>query len=114
MLLEELTWRPRKDDLFVPTLSVRETVLFAARMRLPALMNDAEREQRTDDALDAMGLTHVRDTLVGDAANKLISGGQRRRLGIACELVTCPSILFLDEPTSGLFSNARLFGHAFS
>ncbi len=85
----------------MPTLTLRESVLFAARMRPPALMNDAERDQRTDEAIEAMGLTHVRDTLVGDAANKQISGGQRRRLGIACELVTCPSILFLDEPTSG-------------
>lgn len=93
-----------QDDVFVPTLTVRETVLFSARMRLPASMNDSERERRTDDALAAMGLHDVKDTLVGDATHKGISGGERKRLAIACEMVTSPSVLFLDEPTSGLDS----------
>lgn len=93
-----------QDDMFVPTLTVRECVLFSARMRLPALMNDAEREMRVTEALEAMGLLGVEKSLVGDYARKGISGGERKRLAIACELVTNPSCLFLDEPTSGLDS----------
>lgn len=56
--------------------------------------------------LDAFGIHGQANTLVGTPIRKGISGGQKRRLSVASQLITCPKILFLDEPTSGLDSKA--------
>lgn len=56
--------------------------------------------------LDAFGLREQKDALIGTPIRKGISGGQKRRAGVASQLITCPRILFLDEPTSGLDSKA--------
>jgi ABC-type multidrug transport system ATPase subunit len=60
-----------QDDMFVGTLTVHETVMFSARMRLPAVMNDTARLACADAALAAMGLTGCRNTLVGDKTHKV-------------------------------------------
>lgn len=56
--------------------------------------------------LHAFGIQNQAHTLVGTPIRKGISGGQKRRLGVASQLITCPRVLFLDEPTSGLDSTA--------
>lgn len=61
-----------------------------------------------DDVLEKMGLSHTRDTIVGSPMIKGISGGERKRLCVAMELMTTPQLLFLDEPTSGLDSVSAL------
>ena len=88
----------------LPTLTVHETILDSALLRLPKDMSYAAKEQRVDDVEKQLGIHHIRDQIIGseEGNGRGISGGEKRRVGIACELVTSPSILFLDEPTSGL------------
>jgi ABC-type multidrug transport system ATPase subunit/ABC-type multidrug transport system permease subunit len=93
-----------QEDTMLPTLTVHETILNSALLRLPRAMSRAAKEQKVWDVEKQLGIYHIRDSLIGSEEGKGrgISGGEKRRVGIACELVTSPSILFLDEPTSGL------------
>ncbi|KAM4058017.1 ABC-2 type transporter [Hirsutella rhossiliensis] len=95
-----------QEDTMLPTLTVHETILNSALLRLPRDMSRASKEQRVFEVEKELGIYHIRDSLIGSEEGKGrgISGGEKRRVGIACELVTSPSILFLDEPTSGLDS----------
>jgi ABC-type multidrug transport system ATPase subunit/ABC-type multidrug transport system permease subunit len=93
-----------QEDTMLSTLTVHETILNSALLRLPRGMSRTSKEQRVWDVEKQLGIYHIRDSLIGSEEGKGrgISGGEKRRVGIACELVTSPSILFLDEPTSGL------------
>ncbi|OAL06125.1 hypothetical protein IQ06DRAFT_362352 [Phaeosphaeriaceae sp. SRC1lsM3a] len=92
-----------QDDTLLPTLTVHETILDSALLRLPKEMSRASKEQRVEDVERQLGIYHIRNQKIGsEETGRGISGGEKRRVGIACELVTSPSILFLDEPTSGL------------
>ncbi len=91
-------------------LTVAEALLFAARLRLPEYVTDAEKRQRVEDVLEQLGLTHVRDSRIGEPVSHArgISGGEMRRVSIGLELVASPDVLILDEPTSGSFSSSSL------
>lgn len=92
-----------QEDTMLPTLTVHETILDSALLRLPKEMSRASKEQRVEDVERQLGIYHIRHQKIGsEESGRGISGGEKRRVGIACELVTSPSILFLDEPTSGL------------
>lgn len=95
-----------QEDTMLPTLTVHETIQTSALLRLPRDMSRAAKEQRVVEVEKQLGIYHIKDQLIGSEEGKGrgISGGEKRRVGIACELVTSPSILFLDEPTSGLVS----------
>lgn len=69
-------------------------------------MRKSERVARIKTLLEAFGIQNQASTLVGTPIRKGISGGQKRRVSVASQLITCPKILFLDEPTSGLDSTA--------
>ena len=69
-------------------------------------MTKHDRARRVDQLLNSFGLQDQANTIIGTPVRKGLSGGQKRRVGIASQLVTCPKILFLDEPTSGLDSAA--------
>jgi len=97
-----------QDDLLFAHLSVEETLNYAAGLRLPKKMSPEEKQARVDDALTQLGLDGCRNTVVGSATVKGISGGERKRLCVAMELITHPKLLFLDEPTSGLDSSTAL------
>ncbi|KAI0381261.1 P-loop containing nucleoside triphosphate hydrolase protein [Hypomontagnella monticulosa] len=90
------------DDALLPSLTVRETLRFAAGLRLPTWMTKSEKYQRAEEVLTKMGLKDCADNLVGNDLVKGISGGEKRRVSIAVQILTDPRVLLLDEPTSGL------------
>ncbi|KAJ5414276.1 hypothetical protein N7509_000903 [Penicillium cosmopolitanum] len=95
-----------QEDTLIGSLTVRETLKFAADLSLPSSVTKSQRIKRIDTLLEAFGIQNQANTLVGTPIRKGISGGQKRRASVASQLITCPKILFLDEPTSGLDSTA--------
>ncbi|RYH11928.1 ATP-binding cassette domain-containing protein, partial [archaeon] len=93
-----------QDDMHIPTLTVKETLQFAASTRLPEGSGREAIEERVSALLNIMGLEHIKDSMVGGSGIRGISGGQLKRLSIAVEIVALPDVIFLDEPTSGLDS----------
>lgn len=96
-----------QEDTMMATLTVYETILNSALLRLPRDMTFQAKDKRVKDVMSQLGIMAIKDQLIGtseDNGVRGVSGGEKRRVGIACELVTSPSILFLDEPTSGLDS----------
>lgn len=90
------------DDALLPSLTVRETLRFAAGLRLPSFMSTDEKYRRAEEVLLKMGLKDCANNLVGNDMIKGISGGEKRRASIAVQVLTDPRVLLLDEPTSGL------------
>lgn len=95
-----------QEDALIGSLTVKETVDFGARLALSKSITKTERIQRVHDALQSFGIQDQADSLIGTPLRKGISGGQKKRVSVASQLVTSPKILFLDEPTSGLDSAA--------
>ncbi|KAG6884284.1 hypothetical protein C0993_012497 [Termitomyces sp. T159_Od127] len=91
-----------QEDTLMSTLTVYETVLYSALLRLPREMSFEAKKYRTLETMNELGILGIKDMRIGESGRRSISGGEKRRVSIACELVTSPSILFLDEPTSGL------------
>ncbi|KAJ6138586.1 hypothetical protein N7471_005072 [Penicillium samsonianum] len=90
------------DDALMPSLTVRESLRFAAGLRLPTWMSREEKNRRAEEILYKMGLKECADNLIGSDLIKGISGGEKRRVTIAIQILTDPKVLLLDEPTSGL------------
>ncbi|KAI3956344.1 hypothetical protein MKW92_008376 [Papaver armeniacum] len=92
----------RQEDLFFSQLTVRETLSLAAELQLSNVYSAEERDGYVDDLLFRLGLVNCADSNVGDAKIRGISGGEKKRLSLACELMASPSVIFADEPTTGL------------
>jgi ABC-type multidrug transport system ATPase subunit len=90
------------DDALLPSLTVRETLRFSAGLRLPSFMTTTQKDQRAEEVLLKLGLKDCADNLIGSDMIKGISGGEKRRVSIAVQILTDPRVLLLDEPTSGL------------
>jgi ABC-type multidrug transport system ATPase subunit len=92
-----------QDDLLIEELTVYQNLWFTAKLCFEG-MPEQELDHRVMKTLKDLGLDAVKDLKAGSPINKYISGGQRKRLNIALELIREPAVLFLDEPTSGLSS----------
>lgn len=92
-----------QDDLLIEELTVYQNLYFNAKLCF-AHFTEEQIQARVTEVLENLGLDQRKDLKVGNALDKSISGGQRKRLNIALELIREPAVLFLDEPTSGLSS----------
>ncbi|MGB0915088.1 MAG: ATP-binding cassette domain-containing protein, partial [Crocinitomicaceae bacterium] len=102
-LLEGIIGNVNQDDLLIEELTVFQNLFFSAKLSMGHLSN-SQLAKKTVEVLKAVGLYEIRYLKVGSVLEKVISGGQRKRLNIALELIREPAILFVDEPTSGLSS----------
>jgi ABC-type multidrug transport system ATPase subunit len=91
-----------QDDVLHADLTVFENIYYNAMLRLPSTIEKSRKLLLVEEVLTLLEIKHISNSLVGSVEERGISGGQRRRVNIALELVANPSILFLDEPTSGL------------
>ena len=92
------------DDVLFPHLTVRETLEYAAHLRMPRETTPEERAARVDEIIGRLGLEKCQLTLIGDSITRGVSGGERKRVCIALELLNRPRVLLCDSPTSGLDS----------
>ncbi|XP_039113859.1 ABC transporter G family member 22-like isoform X1 [Dioscorea cayenensis subsp. rotundata] len=97
-----------QDDVLFPHLTVKETLTYAALLRLPKTMTKQQKKERALDVIFELGLERCQETMIGGAFVRGVSGGERKRVCIGNEILINPSLLFLDEPTSGLDSTTAL------
>ncbi len=84
----------------IPTMTVRETLIFAAECRMPRNSTKEERVARVDEVIAGLKLTNAQNTPVGDELVRGVSSGEKKRTEVATEMIARPRMLFLDEPTS--------------
>ncbi len=97
-----------QDDIMHADLTVSEALYYSARLRLPTDTSNDEINSRITKVIADLALQGTENNRIGNADRRGISGGQRKRVNVAMELLTDPDILFLDEPTSGLSSEDAL------
>ena len=97
-----------QDNVHIASLTVKESLWYAAQLRLPEQWSTVEKEERVQHILQVLGLTAVANTIVGNEYKRGISGGQAKRLSIGVEIINLPDLMFLDEPTTGLDSTISL------
>ncbi|KAF6158841.1 hypothetical protein GIB67_012484 [Kingdonia uniflora] len=93
-----------QDDVLYPHLTVLETLIFTALLRLPDTLTRDEKVDHAGHVVTELGLTRCRNNMIGGPFFRGISGGEKKRVSIGQEMLINPSLLLLDEPTSGLDS----------
>lgn len=92
----------KQQDILLPSLTVRETLLYAAELRLPPPTTSDERRRVVEDVILELGLKECANTRIGNSIHKGCSGGEKRRTSLGVQMLANPSVLFLDEVTTGL------------
>ncbi|XP_039016006.1 ABC transporter G family member 22-like [Hibiscus syriacus] len=108
---KSLKWRigfVLQDDVSFPHLTVKETLTYAALLRLPYTLTMEQKKERATNVITELGLERCQNTVIGGTFFRGVSGGERKRVCIANEILLNPSLLLLDEPTSGLDSTTAL------
>ena len=95
-----------QQDVLLPTLTVRETLRYAADLRLPPPTTEKERRRVVEEVILGLGLRDCANTRIGNNVHKGCSGGEKRRASLGVQLLANPSVLFLDEVTTGLDSSS--------
>lgn len=98
-----------QEDVLLGTLTVKETIQYSALLRLPTTLPKHELDTVVEDTIVELGLQDCADRLIGNWHLRGISGGEKKRVSIALEILTKPNLLFLDEPTTGLDSASAFF-----
>ncbi|KAK1403072.1 ATP-binding cassette 14 [Heracleum sosnowskyi] len=93
-----------QDDVLYPHLTVTETLVFTALLRLPKTQTHEEKVHHVECVISELGLTKCKNSMIGGPLFRGISGGEKKRVSIGQEMLINPSLLLLDEPTSGLDS----------
>ncbi|KAL5572991.1 hypothetical protein UlMin_022588 [Ulmus minor] len=93
-----------QDDILYPHLTVTETLVYTALLRLPNSLTKAEKTSHAEAVISQLGLNKCKNDIIGSELMRGVSGGERKRVSIGQEMLINPSLLFLDEPTSGLDS----------
>ena len=102
--MKRITGFVTQDDVLHPHLTVTETLVYTALLRLPDTLTKADKVQHAEAVIAQLGLARCRNSIIGGPFVRGVSGGERKRVSIGQEMLTNPSLLFLDEPTSGLDS----------
>ncbi|EFJ19130.1 ATP-binding cassette transporter [Selaginella moellendorffii] len=99
----------KQEDVLLGTLTVLETITYSAQLRLPHSLPRSQKMEMVESVITEMGLGDCKHTVVGGWFSHGLSGGEKRRVSIALEILTQPSLLFMDEPTSGLDSASAFY-----
>ncbi|KAK3262065.1 hypothetical protein CYMTET_29063 [Cymbomonas tetramitiformis] len=102
--MREITGYVLQELILPGTSTVREYLLFNASLRMPSGEGKRAHEHRVQQVVQLLGLQKVASSVIGDSFMRGISGGEKRRVSMAAELIRSPGVLFLDEPTTGLDS----------
>lgn len=103
-MLKNLCGYVEQFDTLVGELTVEQMLMYTAELKLPRHVSKQDKQQRVNEVIAKLRLEKCRSTVIGNALQRGISGGQAKRVNIALALITRPKACFLDEPTSGLDS----------